>query len=51
MKGKRILGIIVVMAMVLTAVPVLSGNAKAANSNVSNYPSYLVIGRLAIGRW
>ena len=44
MEGKRILGIFVVMTMVLTAMPLLTGNAKATNST-EHVPSYLVIVR------
>ncbi len=29
MKGRRILGMIVVMAMLMTAIPAMAGNAKA----------------------
>ncbi len=45
MMGKRVLGILVVMAMMLTAMPLLAGHAKAANSDTNDVPSYLVVVR------
>ncbi len=45
MKGRKILGIMVAMAIVLTAIPTLSGNAKAESSNTEHVPSYLVLVR------
>jgi len=49
MKGKRILGMMVVMAMLITTIPVLSENAKASSEDDTNTPSYLVIERVADG--
>ncbi len=48
MRGKRVLGMLVVMAMVLTAMPLLTGNAKAS-SNTDHVPSYLVVVRKSYG--
>ena len=45
MKNRGILGIMIVIAMVMTAVPVLSGEAKATSSNSNYVPSYLIIVR------
>ncbi len=45
MKNRGILGILIVIAMVMTAVPVLSGEAKATGSNSNYVPSYLIIVR------
>ncbi len=45
MRGKRVLGMLVVMAMVLTAMPLLAGHAKAQGVDTSKPPSYLVIVR------
>ena len=45
MKGRRILGIIVVMAVVLTAIPVMAGEVEATSGNDYYVPSYLVIVR------
>ncbi len=47
MNGKRILGILVVMAMVVTAFASLSGHVQAQSVDTSKPPSYLVIVRLS----
>ena len=45
MNGKRVLGMLVVTAMIVTAMPVLAGHAKAQGVDTSKPPSYLVIVR------
>ncbi len=47
MNGKRIVGILVVIAMIVTAMPMLAGHAKAQSVDTSKPPSYLVIVRLS----
>ena len=45
MKRRKILGIMVVMATLMTAIPMMAGQMKAANSNTEHVPSYLVVVR------
>ena len=45
MKNRGILGIMIVIAMVMTAVPVMSGQAKADAGNLNDVPDYIVIVR------
>ena len=45
MKRRKILGIMVVMAMVMTAIPAMAGQAKASSGNSDHVPSYLVVVR------
>ncbi len=49
MRGKKVLGMVLVMAMVMTAIPLLSGNVKAMSKNSNNIPNYLVVVRKYYG--